>query len=196
MISMENTNSDQTLPSGQLPEEPSPQGNSDGNQDLDGAAASVSSPVNDGTAPAPQSDGDDEQNEDTGNVPTSHVSSNQHLPGQGENSLLHHQDGTVQMEQDGTVDNEEPGTSQQSQTNPDEGFIRVGTPASPYQIARLNAIFYQSTHDQDRCSICQDMYEQGDVISQIANCQHNFHQVCLSPWLRKDSCPLCRGKLP
>jgi E3 ubiquitin-protein ligase RNF115/126 len=45
------------------------------------------------------------------------------------------------------------------------------------------------------CSICLEIYRPGDTIcvSKAAECDHVFHQACVSEWLTKhDQCPLCR----
>jgi hypothetical protein len=45
------------------------------------------------------------------------------------------------------------------------------------------------------CSICLETYRPGDTIcvSKAAECDHIFHQACVSEWLTKhDHCPLCR----
>ena len=46
--------------------------------------------------------------------------------------------------------------------------------------------------DTDKCSICMN-----DIESdwQTTNCNHIFHNNCLSEWLEiNNSCPLCRSK--
>jgi hypothetical protein len=48
------------------------------------------------------------------------------------------------------------------------------------------------------CSICLEMYRLGDTIcvSNVAECNHVFHQACISEWLwTHDQCPLCRTDL-
>jgi hypothetical protein len=45
------------------------------------------------------------------------------------------------------------------------------------------------------CPICLEIYRLGDTIciSKVAECDHVFHQACVSEWLSKhDQCPLCR----
>ena len=45
------------------------------------------------------------------------------------------------------------------------------------------------------CSICLEGYKPGDIIcvSKATECDHVFHQACVSEWLSKqDHCPLCR----
>jgi hypothetical protein len=45
------------------------------------------------------------------------------------------------------------------------------------------------------CSICLEIYSPGDTIcvSKATECDHVFHQSCVSEWLTKhDQCPLCR----
>jgi hypothetical protein len=49
--------------------------------------------------------------------------------------------------------------------------------------------------DNAECPICLEIYIPGDTIcvSKVAECDHVFHQVCVSEWLSKHGhCPLCR----
>lgn len=43
------------------------------------------------------------------------------------------------------------------------------------------------------CPICGDEYTLGDKIRELPSCQHNYHVMCIDPWLRyKGTCPLCQ----
>lgn len=49
----------------------------------------------------------------------------------------------------------------------------------------------------DTCSICLDDLLNGDMLSRITNCTHEFHQGCLTRWIKQGSdnhkrCPCCR----
>lgn len=48
----------------------------------------------------------------------------------------------------------------------------------------------------DECCICMETYSPGEVIcvAKTTECDHVFHQDCISSWLQKnhDCCPLCR----
>ncbi|XP_057523837.1 RING-H2 finger protein ATL70-like [Amaranthus tricolor] len=43
------------------------------------------------------------------------------------------------------------------------------------------------------CSICLADYKGKDVVRQLGECGHVFHQKCVDPWLRlHPTCPVCR----
>lgn len=44
------------------------------------------------------------------------------------------------------------------------------------------------------CSICVDEYKKGDCVVTLPICGHEFHDICIDPWLeqQKSSCPNCR----
>jgi hypothetical protein len=49
--------------------------------------------------------------------------------------------------------------------------------------------------ENTECPICLERYKPGDTIcvSKVAECDHIFHQECVSAWISKhDDCPLCR----
>jgi hypothetical protein len=52
--------------------------------------------------------------------------------------------------------------------------------------------------ENTECSICLQRYRLDDTIcvSKVAECDHVFHQACVSEWLSKHNhCPLCRVDL-
>jgi len=48
-------------------------------------------------------------------------------------------------------------------------------------------------NDDKDCSICLDIYKNGDSVIQFKLCPHKFHSICLENWLKVNKvCPLCR----
>lgn len=42
------------------------------------------------------------------------------------------------------------------------------------------------------CSICQEDYAEGDILSKLPMCNHIYHKQCVFQWLtHKSTCPLC-----
>ena len=53
---------------------------------------------------------------------------------------------------------------------------------------------YSKPQEDKFCSICLD--EDKKVTCLIRKCRHEFHESCLTEWLKKDgSCPYCRSSL-
>lgn len=49
-------------------------------------------------------------------------------------------------------------------------------------------------NDRDRCAICLEDFEDGDVCRKLYTCKHTFHKHCVDKWLTINThCPLCRG---
>ncbi|TPX42293.1 hypothetical protein SeLEV6574_g05674 [Synchytrium endobioticum] len=48
--------------------------------------------------------------------------------------------------------------------------------------------------DMDVCAVCLDEYADDDQV-RILNCNHEFHQKCIDPWLltRSSTCPTCKA---
>ncbi|CAG9313354.1 unnamed protein product [Blepharisma stoltei] len=66
-------------------------------------------------------------------------------------------------------------------------------PASEEAINSLPLI--NCTIAKSVCPICQDNYREEDKIRQMP-CKHDFHDSCLSTWLRMhNTCPICRFQL-
>ena len=46
---------------------------------------------------------------------------------------------------------------------------------------------------EERCSICQDVFQQGQTLRTIVHCEHEFHRACIDRWfLQNVHCPVCR----
>ncbi|CAG9319659.1 unnamed protein product [Blepharisma stoltei] len=57
-----------------------------------------------------------------------------------------------------------------------------------------NVVTYQNFRKEEICNICFEEYKVKDSISEIASCNHKFHQECLKKWFNfRTNCPLCRG---
>ena len=49
----------------------------------------------------------------------------------------------------------------------------------------------------DDCSICKELFKNGQLIQPFGLCVHEFHSSCLNSWLHsgKTTCPVCRRDL-
>ena len=46
------------------------------------------------------------------------------------------------------------------------------------------------------CAVCLGNYESGEMIRQLPDCHHHFHQDCIDQWLATHTtCPMCRRSL-
>ena len=54
---------------------------------------------------------------------------------------------------------------------------------------------YDLSDKNQKCSICMDMFIDGDII-ETTECNHKFHAKCVQTWLlEKSICPECRTSL-
>ncbi|XP_022097695.1 RING finger protein 24-like [Acanthaster planci] len=68
------------------------------------------------------------------------------------------------------------------------GRVDTGFKTVSYTKKKIGAKF-------DTCSVCLEEFEEGTKIGQCA-CQHVFHVVCISKWLRlRNTCPICNAIL-
>ena len=70
----------------------------------------------------------------------------------------------------------------------------------PTAIKAMPIILHQESaverEDQMECCICLGVFEDGDKVKVLAQCQHRFHSDCVDRWLlTQSSCPLCRVSL-
>ncbi|MED6150475.1 hypothetical protein PIB30_072639 [Stylosanthes scabra] len=51
--------------------------------------------------------------------------------------------------------------------------------------------------DMIECSICMEVFKDGELVQPLGLCSHQFHSSCLYSWLHsgKSTCPLCRVDL-
>ena len=54
---------------------------------------------------------------------------------------------------------------------------------------------FKKVKKQDKeCAICLESMKDNQE-TKILRCGHEFHTLCITPWLRKNTCPLCRGEI-
>jgi hypothetical protein len=79
-----------------------------------------------------------------------------------------------------------------------EGYRKTSHKCCTYKGKHLhNGHWYCGKHiPLEECSICYE-YIKKTQESQL-NCQHKYHEECISKWIRKGyfTCPLCRKPLP
>lgn len=61
------------------------------------------------------------------------------------------------------------------------------------QLRSASRVFAYNAEAGDRCAVCQDAIQAGNIVRQITGCTHTFHIDCLDTWFqRNSSCPNCR----
>lgn len=51
-------------------------------------------------------------------------------------------------------------------------------------------------YEKEECTICLEMFEDGEKVKVLPECLHTYHSECVDKWLKnKSSCPLCRSSL-
>lgn len=68
---------------------------------------------------------------------------------------------------------------------------------SPYYIARHLKKAYKpknfAAEEDDICVICQEEYDETEILVGKLDCGHVFHEGCIESWLlKKNECPICR----
>lgn len=77
-------------------------------------------------------------------------------------------------------------------------FNLAPPPASEATINGLQRVSVQQTEGEKKldCSICQDVFNDGEVVIELPNCHHLFHPTCGETWLKiNGTCPTCRAKV-
>jgi hypothetical protein len=74
--------------------------------------------------------------------------------------------------------------------------LREFTKVEPFHQDRGQAGSTQYDNNDTPCSICLDLYEEGDKLRKLP-CGHMFHMSCIDPWLLGSSslCPMCKGSV-
>ena len=50
--------------------------------------------------------------------------------------------------------------------------------------------------EENTCAICQNQYNESDILRKLNSCGHYFHASCLEEWFSNHSnCPVCRSQL-
>ena len=71
---------------------------------------------------------------------------------------------------------------------------RQGPPTAEV-IESIESIYILEKMGECDCKICGENFKV-DEEAKILECEHLFHDACLSPWLRiKNSCPVCRHSI-
>ena len=86
-------------------------------------------------------------------------------------------------------------TNTSSNTASSDIDVEQGRQPSP---TLLLSFWRKQDVENAECPICLEIYRLGDTIciSKSAECDHVFHQACVSEWLWKhNQCPLCRINL-
>ena len=61
----------------------------------------------------------------------------------------------------------------------------------------INQHSCKTTELDSNCSVCQNTFKLGDILSTLQDCSHTFHHSCLQEWGKyKQECPLCRKAIP
>ena len=51
-------------------------------------------------------------------------------------------------------------------------------------------------NDSFECGICIERFKNGDIVTRLKDCNHQFHKSCVVQWIKdKGLCPMCRGKV-
>jgi hypothetical protein len=87
-----------------------------------------------------------------------------------------------------------------NQDDDDHGFnpnvINQHTNFYKYEdFTKLDTFDIQNTNFTS-CSICQNNFENNEIVRQFKNCKHVFHLTCVDTWLtNRSTCPTCRQPL-
>ena len=71
-----------------------------------------------------------------------------------------------------------------------------GLKIGAYQEIGATQGFNEQTKESEACSICLSEFTDSDLVMELAQCRHIFHQHCAEKWLTvKAICPYCRNSL-
>jgi hypothetical protein len=60
--------------------------------------------------------------------------------------------------------------------------------------SEFSVVLSEDRQKSDGCSICYSEFKQGDTLTTVPMCGHDFHFECIELWLRSQTtCPCCRG---
>lgn len=64
-------------------------------------------------------------------------------------------------------------------------------PASIERIQNIRSVHVENNENSE-CKICTECFTIGEN-KQVLECEHEYHDTCLAPWLKlKGNCPVCR----
>ena len=67
---------------------------------------------------------------------------------------------------------------------------------STYRSVCSTGLVYCRVYEGSSCAVCLGDYENGEMIRQLPDCHHHFHQDCIDQWLATHTtCPMCRRSL-
>ena len=48
----------------------------------------------------------------------------------------------------------------------------------------------------DTCAVCQELFDNLDIVTELVGCNHIFHFNCVKEWIdTKGTCPCCRNAI-
>ena len=66
-------------------------------------------------------------------------------------------------------------------------------------ISNLPIILHRASSanpNEGECAICLGIFQDGEKVKVLPDCNHRYHSECIDEWLRtQSSCPLCRASL-
>ncbi|CAD8185966.1 unnamed protein product [Paramecium octaurelia] len=69
-------------------------------------------------------------------------------------------------------------------------------PFDNIMIKKLRTQQFIIKDEKVECSICLKLVIENEIASQIRECKHTFHQLCLQKWYNiNNKCPLCRQQI-
>ncbi|KAG8377766.1 hypothetical protein BUALT_Bualt08G0067500 [Buddleja alternifolia] len=62
------------------------------------------------------------------------------------------------------------------------------------ELQEITYLYHRIGSNQSTCAICLENLRHADVCRILPACHHEFHALCIDPWLSKRlTCPVCRA---
>ncbi|CAG7894909.1 unnamed protein product [Brassica rapa] len=73
-------------------------------------------------------------------------------------------------------------------------YISLYVTVTPHRFLGDDIPFPEQDEEMETCGIClEELNPRGEIYFDMPNCSHQFHDLCISRWLRRSkTCPLCR----
>ncbi|CDY51685.1 BnaC02g46940D [Brassica napus] len=73
-------------------------------------------------------------------------------------------------------------------------YISLYVTVTPHRFLGDDIPFPEQDEELETCGIClEELNPRGEIYFDMPNCSHQFHDLCISRWLRRSkTCPLCR----